>query len=444
MESEALHVRMDQKPRAQRDRIRSRDELWMEGAGGFRRERTHSKDQLWIEAAKGVPAMESEALHVRMDQKPRAQRERICSRDELWMEGARGVRRERTHSKDQLRIEAAEGVPAMEQRVRSLSNDLGDMLLGFESYLDRANGSTSVLDNLNGSTSSVGVFGKCDFDLEEPQVKDCPRPSFDALYPSPLAVPPRAPDANDAAQGLFRDASVESSDTIVSADAGLADMRAAQIARMRAAQTARIGMAFKPLGAPMHVPTAGPNYADGICSFRWNQNRVLLTSRPWGELRLHLKKVQMHKVLNEGMPNQENVISNARNFSVEIELLGMPDLQLAANPLDVRATLRFENFSLVHPFSNDMGTPLLVGDTEATMCNGGVAMRLKMGPNSLSTHMDRRRFLIRVEPRDEALRYRYTMLTDTSEAFKSITKLERKPRLKQTPCPSAIATTSAP
>ena len=91
-----------------------------------------------------------------------------------------------------------------------------------------------------------------------------------------------------------------------------------------------------------------------------------------------------------------------------------------------------------------MGTPLLVGDTEATMCNGGVAMRLKMGPNLLSTHMDRRRFRIRVEPRDEALRYRYTMLTDTSEAFKSITKLGRKPRLKQTPCPSAIATTSAP
>ena len=104
--------------------------------------------------------MESEALHVRMDQKPRAQRDRIRSRDELWMEGARGVRRERTHSKDQLWIEAAEGVPAMEQRVRSLSNDLGDMLLGFESYLDRSNGSTSFLDRSNGSTSSMGAFGK--------------------------------------------------------------------------------------------------------------------------------------------------------------------------------------------------------------------------------------------------------------------------------------------
>jgi hypothetical protein len=221
-------------------------------------------------------------------------------------------------------------------------------------------------------------------------------------------------------------------------------MRAAQIARMRAAQTARIGMAPRPLGAPMHVPTAGPNYAGGICSFPSNQNRVLLTSRPWSELRLHIKNVQMHKVLNEGMPNEENVISNMRNFSVEIELLGMPDLQLAANSLDVRATLLFESFSIVHPFSNDMGTPLLVGDTEVTMCNGGVAMRLKMGPQSLSTRMDRRRFRIRVEPRDEALRYGYTMLTDTSEAFKSITKLERKPRLMRTPCPSAIATTRAP
>ena len=431
-------------PRAQRDRISSRDELWMEGARGFRRERTHSKDELWIEAAKGVPAMESEALHVRMDQKLRAQRDRIRSRDELWMEAARGFRRERTHSKDQLRIEAAEGVPAMEQRVRSLSNDLGDMLLGFESFLDRSNGSTRFSDRSNGSTSSMGAFDKCDFDLEEPQVKDCPRPSFDALYPSPLAVPPRAPDANDAAQGLFKDASVASSDTIVSANAGPTGMRAVHIARMRAAQNACIGMAPKPLGAPTHVPTAGPNYADGICSFPSNQNRVLLTSRPWGELRLHIKNVQMHKVLNEGMPNEENVISNMRNFSVEIELVGMPDLQLAANSLDVRATLLFENFSLVHPFSNDMDTPLLMGDTEVTMCNGGVAMRLKMGPHSLSTKMGSRRFRIRVEPRDEALR-RYTMLTDTSlQSFKSITKLERKPRLKQTPCPSAIATTSAP
>ena len=78
------------------------------------------------------------------------------------------------------------------------------------------------------------------------------------------------------------------------------------------------------------------------------------------------------------------------------------------------------------------------------MCNGGVAMRLKMGPHSLSTKMGSRRFRIRVEPRDEALR-RYTMLTDTSlQSFKSITKLERKPRLERTPCPSAIATTSAP
>merc|ERR1719446_1807579 len=312
----------------------------------------------------------------------------------------------------------------MEQAVRHLSKDLSEILSEFQgrldrsnsgrldrsngstssmgafgNFLDRSNGSTSsmgafgnVLDRSNGSTSSMGAFGNFDFVLEEPQVKDYPRPSFDALYynhcafnSSPLAVAPRAPDANDAASGLFREASVASSDTVVSANAGPAGMRAAQIARMRAAQTSRIGMAPKPLGAPMHVPTAGPNYADGICSFPSNQNRVLLTSRPWGELRLHIKNVQMHKVLNEGMPNEENVISNMRNFSVEIELLGMPDLQLAANSLDVRATLLFENFSLVHPFSNDMDTPLLMGDTEVTMCNGGVAMRLKMGPHSLSS-----------------------------------------------------------
>merc|ERR1719446_611498 len=181
----------------------------------------------------------------------------------------------------------------MEQAVRHLSKDLSEILSEFQgrldrsnsgrldrsngstssmgafgNFLDRSNGSTSsmgafgnVLDRSNGSTSSMGAFGNFDFVLEEPQVKDYPRPSFDALYynhtfiSSPLAVRPRAPDANDAASGLFRDASVESSDTIVSADAGPTGMRAVHIARMRAAQTSRVGMAPEPLGAPVHVPT---------------------------------------------------------------------------------------------------------------------------------------------------------------------------------------------
>ena len=180
-----------------------------------------------------------------MNPQPRAQRDRIRSRDELWAQAPRGVRRDRTHSNDDPWIEAANGVLTMECLVRRVSKELGDTLSEFQSYLDRSTngGSTRILDRSNRSTCSMGAFGNCDFDLEEPQVKDCLRASIDDSYRSPRAVLPPAPGANGAAPGLFRGASVQSSDTIVSADAGPTGMRAAQIARrlrLRAAQIARM------------------------------------------------------------------------------------------------------------------------------------------------------------------------------------------------------------
>jgi|TARA_B100000513_G_scaffold144691_1_gene66659 hypothetical protein len=135
-----------------------------------------------------------------------------------------------------------------------------------------------------------------------------------------------------------------------------------------------------------------------------------------------------HKILNQGMRDQEYVVSNMRNFSINLVLVGGPHDELSANALDLRATLIFENGNPVHPLPHDMHTPLLVGDTEVTTCNGGVAMRLKMGTNSLSTRMGRQRFRICVHPRDEAFRLRYSMLSVVSEPLRSVTKLDRKPR----------------
>ena len=69
--------------------------------------------------------------------------------------------------------------------------------------------------------------------------------------------------------------------------------------------------------------------------------------------------------------------------------------------------------------------PLLLGDTRATTCNGEVSMRLKMGAETLSTRLGRRRFRIRIEPEDESLREGYPMLSVVSAPLWSISKPER-------------------
>ena len=340
-------------------------------------------------------AVRTEAFHDRVEAMPRARRER--SRDDTW-------------------FDAANSVPMLESHVRRLSTELSEVLSQYESFVDCS----------DGNTTATATFGTCAPDLDEPH--SCPHASFAASnqsLPAMLpAAPPPAAHANGAGPHHIHHPSVASSATRVSADA--------RPTVMRADQAASISMlAPAPLGAPMraHVPTARPNHATGgIRSLPSNPHRTLLTSRPWDELRLIMTNMTTHKILNQGMRDQEYVVSNMRNFSINLVLVGGPHDELSANALDLRATLIFENGNPVHPLPHDMHTPLLVGDTEVTTCNGGVAMRLKMGTNSLSTRMGRQRFRICVHPRDEAFRLRYSMLSVVSEPLRSVTKLDRKPR----------------
>ena len=154
---------------------------------------------------------------------------------------------------------------------------------------------------------------------------------------------------------------------------------------------------------------------------------------PWEDLVLKLvdKGVRegegVHKVVtDEAGSAREYIVSSLKTFLLRVELThkdtGLP-ARAEGNRLDVRATLLFENCNAVPAYrENDV---LLHGDTEVTVIGGEARLTLKMGANSLSVRRDGRRFRIRIEPRDDALRQEHKQLSDTGAPFKSVTKIER-------------------
>lgn len=148
----------------------------------------------------------------------------------------------------------------------------------------------------------------------------------------------------------------------------------------------------------------------------------------WGDVRLQIVDHRVHKIVAEGTPNKEYVVSNLKPFVVKVKLyrLNGPDgVQVRANTLDVRATLLYENGNVVRASADN--EQLLEGDTEVTIIGGQATLKLKMGVNMLSSKMGRQRFRVRIEPRDETLRNNYQMLSATGAELRSVTKLERKP-----------------
>ena len=118
-------------------------------------------------------------------------------------------------------------------------------------------------------------------------------------------------------------------------------------------------------------------------------------------------------------------MSNLKHFMLHLELMHKDTGLLAmteGNRLDVRATLLYENGNAVPPRGED--DKLLLGETEVTVIGGKATLKLKMGRNSLSNLRDNRRFRIRIEPRDDALRPEaYPQLSVTGTPFKSVTKI---------------------
>ena len=119
-------------------------------------------------------------------------------------------------------------------------------------------------------------------------------------------------------------------------------------------------------------------------------------------------------------------MSNLKVFKIKVALMHK-DTNIPAcaegNNLDVRAKLLYEDGNPVRMINpNDV---LLRGDTEVTVIKGEAVFTLRMGEKSLSSMGERKRFRIRIEPRDDFLRERFPQLSDTGAPLKSVTKLER-------------------
>lgn len=145
----------------------------------------------------------------------------------------------------------------------------------------------------------------------------------------------------------------------------------------------------------------------------------------WNTASLVVTKHGVHKVEKGANEQKQYVVSNARKFDLEVSLVDpLNHLLRGASGLRLHVTLLFESGCEV-PTGDD---ELLVGSVEAQIINGTATFKnLQMGANSLSTRHARQRFRLRVAPTDAAMRAAYPHLQVTTEPFKSITKLERKP-----------------
>ena len=122
-------------------------------------------------------------------------------------------------------------------------------------------------------------------------------------------------------------------------------------------------------------------------------------------------------------------MTNLKFFEIKVKLMHKdnPDILACAegNNLEVRAKLLYEDGNPVRTI-NPNDEPLR-GDTEVWVIGGEARLKLRMGEKSLTSMGERKRFRIRIEPRDDAMRQAFPQLSDTGAPLKSVTKLERKP-----------------
>jgi len=146
-------------------------------------------------------------------------------------------------------------------------------------------------------------------------------------------------------------------------------------------------------------------------------------------LQLMISNHSVHKILNQGTPDQEYVVSNLRKFTIDVMLVDrrfptdVPEAVQSAN-MALKATLLYENGNVVRQTQEH--EQLLQGDTEIMVIAGKGQFQLKMGLNALSNKLGKQRFRIKIVPKDEALQ-RIEHLTVMTEPLRSVTKLERKP-----------------
>ena len=118
--------------------------------------------------------------------------------------------------------------------------------------------------------------------------------------------------------------------------------------------------------------------------------------------KLKILEHRVHKVENRtkenGEQEEELVVSNLRPFTLKVGVLDVHDQPLLDGNLPLRATLLYENGLPVKQTSSS--EPLLVGETDVVALQGAATFKLRI--TSLSSHRDKQRFRIQIEPQARA------------------------------------------
>ena len=149
-------------------------------------------------------------------------------------------------------------------------------------------------------------------------------------------------------------------------------------------------------------------------------------AKSFAGLRLVIEKHHVHKVDHHNDENREYTVCNLRTFNVEVALLNASNELAHDVHVGLHASLLYENGqNVLRP--NDKET-ILTGETEVVIIGGRGLLKLRVGASVLTSKHDRQRFRVNISPNSEHLSAQFPQLTVRSGPFKSVTKLERKPR----------------
>ena len=149
-------------------------------------------------------------------------------------------------------------------------------------------------------------------------------------------------------------------------------------------------------------------------------------AKSFAGLRLVIEKHHVHKVDHHNDENSEYTVSSLRTFNVEVALLNASNGLARDVHVGLRASLLYENGqNVLRPNDKE---PVLTGETEVVIIGGRGLLKLRVGASVLTSKHDRQRFRVNISPNSEHLSAQFPQLTVRSGPFKSVTKLERKPR----------------
>ena len=163
--------------------------------------------------------------------------------------------------------------------------------------------------------------------------------------------------------------------------------------------------------------------------------------------KLKILEHRVHKVENRtkenGEQEEELVVSNLRPFTLKVGVLDVHDQPLLDGNLPLRATLLYENGLPVKQTSSS--EPLLVGETDVVALQGAATFKLRI--TSLSSHRDKQRFRIQIEPQARAAPLGRAILPRNSARFshRSLTRPRPSPFCRRcTRASSSLSSSSSP